>query len=80
MNQLDQILNQYPALVWVFFAWSIFWKGRALWIAAKKASLYWFVALLLINTAGLLDIAYVYFFSKRDIKLPQFSKLPFLRK
>jgi len=47
--------------------WSLYWKGRSLWLAAKKDSKYWFVALLLINTMGILEILYIYFFSKKPI-------------
>ena len=49
----------------IILIWTYYWKGRALWIAAKKGSLYWFIALLLINTAGLLEISYIYYFSKK---------------
>ncbi|HKC04884.1 MAG TPA: DUF5652 family protein [Patescibacteria group bacterium] len=44
--------------------WSLFWKGWALWKAAKNDSKGWFVALLLINTLGILDILYIYVFGK----------------
>lgn len=44
--------------------WSLVWKGRALWKAARLGHMGWFVALLLINTAGILDILYIYVFSK----------------
>lgn len=44
--------------------WSIVWKGRAMWKAARLGHLGWFIALLLINTAGILDILYIYVFSK----------------
>jgi len=40
------------------------WKGWALWKAAKNDSKGWFVALLLINTMGILDILYIYVFGK----------------
>lgn len=50
----------------VVMLWTLYWKGRALWTAAKKDSKYWFVALLLINTAGILEIAYIYYFSKKE--------------
>lgn len=53
-----------PFLMVVLF-WTLYWKGRALWIAARKGDLYWFVALLIINTAGILEITYIYFFSKK---------------
>jgi hypothetical protein len=48
--------------------WTIAWKGLALWTAARKGSKNWFVALLLINTLGILDILYIYVFSKGNAK------------
>ncbi|MDO8494951.1 MAG: DUF5652 family protein [bacterium] len=52
-----------------FFAlliiWSLAWKGMALWRAARRGERGWFIALLLIHTAGILDILYLYVFSKR---------------
>jgi len=44
--------------------WSIYWKGRSLWKSARAGHTGWFIALLLINTAGILDILYIYVFSK----------------
>lgn len=44
--------------------WSLFWKGWALWKAAKNDSKPWFIALLLINTMGILDILYIFVFGK----------------
>lgn len=49
--------------------WSIFWKGWALWRAAKNDSQVWFIVLLVLNTLGILDILYVFVFSKKA-KLP----------
>lgn len=45
--------------------WSVVWKGVALWSAARSSQKGWFVALLLINTAGVLEIVYLLFFSKK---------------
>jgi uncharacterized membrane protein len=45
--------------------WSLVWKGLALWKAARKGSKPWFVALLVINTVGILEILYLYVFSKK---------------
>lgn len=36
-------------------------KGYALWYAAKRDEKGWFVALLLINTFGVLELIYLYF-------------------
>ena len=40
--------------------WSVFWKGLALWHAAKRDRGWWFIALLLINTAGILELIYLF--------------------
>jgi methionyl-tRNA synthetase len=46
-------------LVLIFVAWSFFWKILGLWNAAKHSHKGWFIALLLINTLGLLEIYYL---------------------
>jgi len=51
-------------LLVVLVLWSLAWKGWALWRAAKNNQKNWFVALLLVNSAGLLDIAYLIFWQK----------------
>ncbi len=53
-------------LLSLLVVWSVIWKGMALWKAARLGSKAWYVALLVINTAGLLEILYIYFFSKRN--------------
>jgi len=45
--------------------WSLFWKGWALWLAARNGSKPWFIALLVVNTAGILDILYIFVFGKQ---------------
>lgn len=45
--------------------WSIIWKGIALWKAARNNHMYWYIPMLFINTAGLLEIIYIFFFSKK---------------
>ncbi len=39
-------------------------KGFALWHAAKRNEKWWFIALLLINTLGILELVYLIFFAK----------------
>jgi hypothetical protein len=51
----------------VFFVlavWSIVWKGFALWISAKEGKKWWFIPILIFNTAGILEIIYIFFFSQ----------------
>lgn len=52
-------------VVAIIAVWSLIWKGLALWKAARLGHRGWFIALLIINTAGILDILYIYYFSKR---------------
>lgn len=39
-------------------------KGYALWHAAKRDEKWWFIALLIINTVGLLELFYLIFWAK----------------
>ena len=50
----------------IFFllVWSLFWKGLALWHAARRGQPWWFLVLLLVNTLGLLEIIYVFLISR----------------
>ena len=45
----------------VLVLWSVVWKGLALWRAAKRGEKIWFVVFLLVNTAGILEIVYLFF-------------------
>jgi hypothetical protein len=55
------------AILVVASIWEAVWKGFALWKAAKKNQLIWFVVILIFNTAGILSILYIFLFS--EIKL-----------
>ncbi|MEK7630177.1 MAG: DUF5652 family protein [Patescibacteria group bacterium] len=53
----------YPLVVW-----TLVWKGIALWRAARRGDKNWFIALLIVNLAGILEILYIYIWSKRSKK------------
>ncbi|MFH0887470.1 MAG: DUF5652 family protein [bacterium] len=63
MLSLDNPWNVFIAMVVI---WSVIWKGIALWKAAKNDQLAWYVALLIINTAGILEIFYIVNFQKKN--------------
>lgn len=42
--------------------WTLAWEGVALWHAARNRQKKWFIALLLLNTLGLLPIIYLIWF------------------
>ena len=41
-------------------------KGFALWRAARSEQRNWFIGLLVLNTIGMLDLAYLFYFAKPD--------------
>ena len=61
------------AVTIVLFIWSYIWKGVALYRAGRVRDKGWFVALLLVNTLGLLEILYVFVWSKRQSRQPYLS-------
>jgi hypothetical protein len=52
------------ALILVLALWELIWKGIALWKAAKSEQKYWFIAMLIINSVGILPILYIFVFQK----------------
>ena len=67
---MEQFLNQNQWGVLLAVLWTLLWKGMALWKAAKNNHKWWFIALLVINTLGILEILYIFIFGKRK-NLPQ---------
>jgi hypothetical protein len=55
-------------LILVLFIWSTVWKGFALWRAVKNESKGWFIALLIVNTGGILEILYLFVFGKEKVQ------------
>lgn len=42
--------------------WEAVWKGIGMWRAGRNDQLGWFVAILILNTVGILPIVYLAFF------------------
>ncbi|MDP1629343.1 MAG: DUF5652 family protein [bacterium] len=61
---MEQFLTQNSWIFVLLVLWVLPWKGWALWKAAKANSKWWFIALLVINTVGLLEILYIFVFSR----------------
>jgi len=53
----------------ILLIWTLLWKGLALWKSARNDQRYWFIALLLINTAGILELLYLFVFAKNKLVL-----------
>ncbi|MDP3974857.1 MAG: DUF5652 family protein [Candidatus Jorgensenbacteria bacterium] len=65
---MSQFFLEHQWIVVLGILWSIPWKGMALWKAATRREMWWFIVLLVVNTVGLLDIVYLYFISERKKK------------
>ncbi len=66
---MEQVIFNNQLIFWLIVLiglWTLPWKGVALWKAAKKSDKWWFIALLVVNTAGILEILYIYLFSKKE--------------
>jgi hypothetical protein len=66
MNNMAEFLTR-PEFYIPFLLWSIVWKGLALWKAAGKRQLIWFILLLTVNTLSLFEIIYIFFLNRFDI-------------
>ena len=68
---IDWVCPFFPnlAVMWLVtslaVAWSMAWKGVALWRAGRNAHLVWFIVLLIFNTLGILPIIYIFAFSRK---------------
>jgi hypothetical protein len=62
---MGQFLTQNQWVNWLIILWTLPWKGVTLWKSARNNQKWWFVALLAINTLALLEILYIFVFSKK---------------
>lgn len=65
---MREIFAQNLWLAIILIIWSLIWKGIALWRASQRKEKLWFVLILIINTLGLLEILYIFVFSKKEEK------------
>ena len=68
MSVMGLSASAWPGLLFLLL-WSLFWKGCALWQAARRGSSWWFVILIIVNTIGILEIIYLFLILK--LKLSQ---------
>lgn len=61
---MDQFIASNIWLLFIIMLWVLPWKGYALWTAARNTHKWWFIILLIVNTLAILDILYIFIFSK----------------
>lgn len=55
----------YLPLIFAVLVWFLAWKGVALWKASKNSQRNWFIAILILNTLGVLEIVYLFYFQRK---------------
>lgn len=63
---MEQFFSQNAWVVALITLWTLPWKGVALWKAAHRQERWWFIAILVINSLAILEILYIFLFSKRN--------------
>ncbi len=72
---ITEFFTSNPEIILIIIIWSLIWKGLSLYKAARREEKWWFVALLVINTLGFLEILYLFVFS-RNRKIKQTEDKP----
>lgn len=69
MNTSMQTMNawfvQNPTVGFLVLVWLFTWKGLALWKAARKNDMVWFIVLFVVNIFSVLEILYYFIISER---------------
>lgn len=60
-----RFLSENSLVLVLLIIWISAWKGWALWKAARLSHKWWFIIILVANTAGILEIIYLYFVAKK---------------
>lgn len=57
---MNELLMSIPVWGWVIILlWEVIWKAIAMWHAARKNQLVWFILIVIINSIGILSIIYL---------------------
>ncbi len=66
-TSIDSMWGMPSWAIWtivILGVWSAVWKALALYRAGTRHSKVWFVVLFVVNTVGILEIFYLFYFSK----------------
>ena len=62
---MEQYLIENQWIFLLMLLWVLPWKGVALWKAVRNSHKKWFIAILIVNTFALLEIVYIFYFSRK---------------
>lgn len=58
-------------LITIITVWSTLVKGIALWRSSNLKQQNWFIVLLIVNTVGILELVYLFRFSKKRLTMSE---------
>ncbi|KKP93264.1 MAG: hypothetical protein US25_C0014G0011 [Candidatus Moranbacteria bacterium GW2011_GWE1_36_7] len=61
---MEKILLENPWIIILILLWTLPWKAAALWRSARRGHVGWFLTIIILNTLGILDILYIFIFSR----------------
>ncbi|HAR99899.1 MAG: hypothetical protein US57_C0015G0023 [Candidatus Moranbacteria bacterium GW2011_GWC2_37_73] len=78
---MEKLFLDHPWIIILILLWTLPWKGAALWRAARRGHIGWFLTLIILNTLGILDILYIFVFAnwgkgKKEEQERQIEKNP----
>jgi len=62
---MNQISNENLIFIIITIIWVLPWKAYSVWTASKRNEKGWFIALVMLNTFGILEIFYIFFIAKK---------------
>ncbi len=60
-----------PFVLIVLYIWSLLAKGVALWRAANLGQRNWFIAILVLNTIGIVELLYLFKFASKKLTVKE---------
>lgn len=65
MDNKKSVCKLNNPVIYLLIFWSLIWKGIGLWRSARDNRMPWFIAILFVNSMGILEMTYL-FLSKRN--------------
>lgn len=72
-NYINPNSPQGLSILLVLLIWSMVLKAAGLWKSARNNERFWFIAILLLNSVGILEIAYLFFFASEKLTFEQIT-------
>ncbi len=66
---MEALLNMNPYTILAIALWTLPWKAWALWLSARRGDIWWFLAMIILSTLGVIEIIYIFLIAKQSDKV-----------